>query len=207
MTKIYTLEIKLADQHNMIERTLFYWAKLYTENFKKGEEYLTLKKTITINILNFNLLSTDKFHSSYQIYEKKDLTLLTDLLDIHFIEYPKFKKHTSDLNNALHRWLLFLQEDVPERTLREVIDMDPVIANAESKLRRLSEDEETRRLYELREKYLSDLNTNLTGARRDERELIAKNLLKRFPSMSVNDVSETTGLPIQRVMEIEKEVR
>ncbi|WP_420489554.1 PD-(D/E)XK nuclease family transposase [Neobacillus niacini] len=37
---------------------------------------------------------------------------LTDLQEIHFIEFPKFEEGRYDTNNPLHCWLLFLKEDV-----------------------------------------------------------------------------------------------
>lgn len=197
------IEVQLSNQHNMIERTLFYWSKLYTENFKKGEDYTTLTKTIAINILNFDMLPINNFHSKYQLFESQEKTLLTELLEIHFIEYPKFKKYTADLNNNLHRWLLFLQEDVPEKTLEEVIEMDKTIAKAESKLKRLSADEETKRMYDLREKFLSDTKTQINGEKRE----IAKKLLKKYKAMSISDVAEMTDLPIDQIERLEREVR
>jgi len=132
---------------------------------------------------------------------------LTNLLKIHFIEYPKFKQLSHDKNNELHRWLLFLQEDVSEQTLKEVIEMDQVIKQANSKLKRLSEDEETRRMYQLREKQLADLNSNIKGAKREKAEEIAENLLRQNDSMSVEDVANATGVSFEKVKQIEKEVR
>ncbi|USK36491.1 hypothetical protein LIT25_27415 (plasmid) [Bacillus sp. F19] len=80
--------------------------------------------------------------------------------------------------------------------------MDKLVAKAEDKLRRLSADEEAIRMYQLREKYLSDQKTQVDGARIE----IAKSLLK-VPSMSVQDISKHTGLPLEKVKELEKEVR
>ncbi len=205
------IEVQLINHNNMIERTLFYWSKLYTENFKKGEEYGTLKRTITINILDFNFLPTKKFHSTYQISEVEEKIPLTDTLEIHFIEYPKFKKSKQDMNNSLDRWLLFLQEDVSKEILEEVIELDNVIEIAQSKLKRLSEDEETKRNYELREKELSDKKSQLKtatveGEMKSKKE-IAKNLFKKFESFSVIDVAEVVDLPLDVLKDIEKDAR
>lgn len=49
----------------------------------------------------------------------------------------------------------------------------------------------------------SDMKTQINGKKR----AIAKNLLKKYPSMSVEDVAETTNLPIEQVMKLEREVR
>jgi len=100
--------------------------------------------------------------------------------------------------------------------------LDQLVAKAEDKLRRLSADEETIRMYQLREKYLSDQKTQIDGARiagknegkkegkeegKTEKAIeIARNLLK-LPSMSIQDVSNHTGLSLALVKELKKEVR
>lgn len=54
--KQVNIEIQLANQYDMNKRTLYYWAKLYTEQLQEGQRYHELKKTITINILDFKFL-------------------------------------------------------------------------------------------------------------------------------------------------------
>lgn len=55
--------------------------------------------------------------------------MLTDILEIHFIEMVKFLKTQIDINNPLHRWLLFLAN--PEDKILEEIEMaDPKIKRA-----------------------------------------------------------------------------
>ena len=88
----YDIEIQLTNQKNMDKRTLFYWGKMFLEGIKKGQDYIELWKVITINILNFNFLAIDKFHSTFHLWEDswKDF-MLTDLVEIRFIELPKFR--------------------------------------------------------------------------------------------------------------------
>jgi predicted transposase/invertase (TIGR01784 family) len=107
----------------------------------------------------------EAFHSTFALLESTSKTRLTDLLEIHFIEFPKFEEISFDLNNPLHRWLLFLKEDISGDLLREVRRMDVILNQAEEKLLRLSADPETRREYELREKALSDERSRLEDAR------------------------------------------
>ena len=40
---------------NMYKRSLFYWAKIYYSQLKKGQKYRELCPVIAINILDFNL--------------------------------------------------------------------------------------------------------------------------------------------------------
>jgi predicted transposase/invertase (TIGR01784 family) len=205
------IEVQQLNQYNMIKRTLFYWSKLYTENFKARDDYKQLTKAITINILGFDLLDSESYHSSYHVYEDTTFKRLNDDLEIHFIELPKFKKIKKDLHNPLHRWLLFLQEDVEPKVLEEIISMDSVIKRAEEKLTYLSSDEEFRRLYELREKQLRDEISRINGAREEGKlegklegkKEVAKKLLKLKTPIEV--IAESTGFSKEEIMEIAKE--
>ncbi|WP_254450610.1 Rpn family recombination-promoting nuclease/putative transposase [Cohnella herbarum] len=71
-----------------------------------------------------------------------------------------------DLNNPLHRWLLFLDEKITEQQLEELVTMDSTIKTAEERLQRLSCDEETLRLYEAREEAFIEYNSAMSAARR-----------------------------------------
>ena len=52
--KLVNVEIQVKEHADYRDRTLFYWAKLYTSELKSGENYSDLKQTIAINIINFN---------------------------------------------------------------------------------------------------------------------------------------------------------
>lgn len=199
------IEVQQLNQYNMTKRTLFYWAKLYVEKFKVKADYNQLTKTITINILGFSSLEKDSFHSSYHIYEDQSKRRLSDDLEIHFIELPKFKKEMKDLTNPLHRWLLFLVEDGKSKVLEEVMMMDSLIKEAENKLARLSADPETRRLYELREKQIRDEATRMNGAKEEGEHRkaidIAKKMLnKGYP---LEDVIEMSGLSKEEIKKLQ----
>lgn len=58
--KLVNVEIQVKMEPDYRDRTLVYWAKLYTSELKSGEEYGNLKQTITINIINFNMFEWSK---------------------------------------------------------------------------------------------------------------------------------------------------
>ena len=65
---------------------MFYWAKMYTADFKAGESYDNLNKCITINIIADGFHLNDAVHSEYLLQEKRAHTLLTDVLEVHFLD-------------------------------------------------------------------------------------------------------------------------
>ena len=71
MGEKFNIEVQLLDQKNMIPRTLFYWSKLYIEDFESGNPYSSLRRVVTINILDFNLgeLRDEDFHTKFNLRE------------------------------------------------------------------------------------------------------------------------------------------
>lgn len=200
------IEVQLTDQGNMDKRTLFYWGKMYLENIKQGQDYTSLEKVITINILDFEFLGTENYQSSFHLWEdiEKDY-MLTDVVEIHFLELPKFrkKKDKEYRENAIERWLMFLEKDTPEATLKELMSLDTAIEKAEQKIEYLSSDEETMRIYYERERSLHERANMISSAeergKNDKAIEIAKNLLDVLDNETI---AVKTGLSIEEVKEL-----
>ena len=117
---------------------------------------MRLKKELWLSriMLDFSFLETKNYHSSFHLWEdfEKDY-MLTDLVEIHFIELPKFRslKNKNYKDEALQRWLTFLEKDISKEVLEELMQMEPAIKMAEDKLDFLSSDPETIELYRARE--------------------------------------------------------
>ena len=178
------IEVQLTDQRNMYKRTLFYWGRLFNECIRKGDDYRKLCKVITINILDFEYLPLEKFHSQFHLWEDQEKDhMLTDLVEIHFIEVPKFNelKEKNLKEDKLQRWLTFFYNDISKETLKELMDMDKDIKKVEERLEYLSSDEETIELYRAREKLLHERANMISSAKEEGREEekinIAKSLL------------------------------
>ncbi|MDU2123688.1 MAG: Rpn family recombination-promoting nuclease/putative transposase [Clostridium celatum] len=200
------IEVQLTDQGNMDKRTLFYWGKMYLENIKQGQDYTTLEKVITINILDFEFLGTESYQSSFHLWEdiEKDY-MLTDVVEIHFLELPKFrkKKDKDYRENAIERWLMFLEKDISETTLKELMSLDTAIEKAEQKIEYLSSDEETMRIYYERERSLHEranmISTAEARGKHDKAIEIAKNLLDVLDNETI---AIKTGLDIKEIKDL-----
>ena len=153
------IEMQVADKDNLLERILYYWARVYTRNIKKGEDYIELKKTIEILIVDFEIKQLKElgYHSKWKIIEEKDRKLiLTDDLEIHIIEIEKIKNLTEkEKNKELVKWIYFLEEPDGER-VKEYMKSDSGIKEAKGKLETMSEDERMQILADLRLKAIMD---------------------------------------------------
>ena len=85
----------------MIQRSLYYWSKLYEEQLEEGDRYGKLCRTVCINILDFKYLKNDRFHNGYRLKEIETNEELTDLEEIHFIEIFVSPPQNSKLNLTL----------------------------------------------------------------------------------------------------------
>ena len=102
------IEMQMVDEKNMIERTLFYWAGLYYTGLKRGQDYKLNNKVITINILMYNIFKKENYHTIATIRDNENNEKITDRLEIHFIELPKFLKSKEKGNKKLRQWLEFI---------------------------------------------------------------------------------------------------
>ena len=164
--EIINIEIQLKNEYNMIQRSLYYWSKLYEEQLEEGDRYDKLCRTVCINILDFKYLKNDRFHNGYRLKEIETNEELTDLEEIHFIEIPKLKKINSekDIVDVLEGWVEFLRD--PESEVVRKLEMtNKEIREAKDELYRLSRNSKERELSYLREKSLRDEISALANAK------------------------------------------
>ena len=204
--EIINIEIQLKNEYNMIQRSLYYWSKLYSEQLNEGEDYSILKRTICINILNFKYLKTRKFHSAYRLKEIYSNEELTDVAEIHFIEIPKLEDG-SDEKDMLVPWIEFLKDPESEKVRNLEMSIEE-IRQAKDELIKMSNDDTQRELYEMRAKTLKDKISALNEAERkgiqkgiQEGEKkkaieIAKSLLD---VLDVQTISLKTGLSVDEI--------
>ena len=164
--EIINIEIQLKNEYNMIQRSLYYWSKLYEEQLSEGDRYDKLSRTVCINILDFKYLKNDRFHNGYRLKEIETNEELTDLQEIHCIEIPKLKRFesTEEIVDLLEGWVEFLRDPESE-VIRKLEMSNKEIREAKDELYRLSRNSKERELYYLREKSLRDEISALANAK------------------------------------------
>lgn len=196
------VEMQIVNQYNMIRRTIYYLSKMINKQLNKGDNYSELNKTITINILDFDYLEDENFHSSYRLYEDITRRLLTDIVEIRFIELRKFANGQKDYNNKLHRWLSFLL-DPKGKEIDTLKNEDSEIREAVEVLYKISGNKEVVDLAELREKAVKDEISRLQGAKAEgkleEKLEIARNLLDILDDKTI---AAKTGLSVDDVIKL-----
>ena len=189
--------MQIREDNNFDKRAIFYWAKLVTEQLSEGMMYKELKKTISINILDYDFIpDTTEVHSCYKIINTatgKD-DRLHDVFELHYIELKKFTKTYHEIKSALDRWSSFLttahQLD-REHTPKELAS-DKNIVKAIAAIDRMFNEEE-RQVYEVRLKEYTDVASIIaSGAEKN----IAKGMEKASKAIDLATIAETTGLTV-----------
>ena len=199
----------------MTNRMLYYLSKMLGNQLCKGEYYDKLKRCVSIGVLNFDLLENENFHNKFNFRNANDNCILTDLLELHTIELPKFAKQKNlDTHDLLVDWALFLSN--PEGGYIQVLQRQvPEIQEAMEVLEMLSHDKQASELYEQRQKALRDKRSSLHHAHqgrqeglqqgRQEGECAAEKrlILNLFHSgMKLEIISKATNIPLSVIKKL-----
>ena len=149
------IEIQVTNERDMHVRAVYYNARLFTEQLGSGQDYLELKKTISIIVLDFELLPLETYHAVFHLWEDRARYCLTELIELHFLELPKLWKVRGRVDTPLSRWLMYLK-GIPDEMLEVWGMSEPMLKKARTIQEVLSQSEEARALYELRFKALHD---------------------------------------------------
>lgn len=218
---VIDIEIQASWNASFVKRTLFYWAKMYTADFKAGESYDKLHRCIAINIIADGFKLNDAIHSEYLLQEKTAHTILTDVLEIHFLDLQAAKRSkgegkTERKRGQLINWLRFIgAANKEERAM--IATTSPVLQMLNEKIDILTLSPTERKLYESRMKLKSDITTisetqfsagvergkslglvegEARGSRQKALET-ARNLL--VIGLSIENIAKATGLTVQEV--------
>ncbi|MBP2021487.1 putative transposase/invertase (TIGR01784 family) [Clostridium punense] len=198
------IEIQVLRTVSMPERSLYYWSKLYIEQIAVGESYKKLKKTIAINIVDYDYINTSKYHNIFHIMEDETKLKLTEVLEIHFIELSKLR----NVNNMdkLSQWMNFIKGDSKEVIL-EMAKVNSDIEKAYDILRTMSQDREARALYLSREMALHDEVTRREEALEEGRvTLLLEQLNRKFKGLSDDLAEKIRKLPEEKFKTLALEI-
>lgn len=210
---IVDIEIQLRDQHNMIMRSMFYAAVLYHTGLKSGEKYEENKKVIGINILKYNIFKWKKYHSKITMKEKELNIEVTDAIEIHFIELPKFLKSKNEGNKKLRQWMEFICNE-RKGEIEMAVKENKKIAKAKEEYEYLTGDDAVQRLAFLRDKWERDHNSEIAWERKkarkqglsegknEERKKIINEMLKKeFSEETIIELTKISKEELEKLKE------
>lgn len=215
---IVNIEIQIINRYNMIERTLFYWSGLYYNVLQKGEDYKEIKKVIAINILDYNEFEEGPYHEIAKLRREYLYKILTDKIEIHFIQIPKFKKQRKDMKTKLDMWMDFISQ-IDEKEVKNAMSKNKEIKKAQEEYEYLTGDEAERRIAFLREKAIRDENSIFDagkdigfkdgiekgikqGKEKEQKEMVKSMLKEKIP---IETIMKITKLSREKIEKIKRE--
>ena len=198
---IVIIEIQTYSTKNFFERTLYYWSKNYSNILKKGNKYYELKPVISINLIDDILFdkADKRMHTCYLLKEKNSNEILTDHIQMHYVEIPKFDEN-ANIKKELKNWILFLKSN-KEEDMSQLLKEDTIFEKAMKKYNYFTDNEDLLNEYDKREAYLVYQHSLMRGSKEEGREeekySIAKNLKKS--GLDIKFISENTGLSIEEI--------
>lgn len=214
------IEIQVKPEISYRKRSLYYWAKTYAETIGEAEPYEELKKTIVINIMDYDAIKeSKKLHTHFKLLEREEHFTLTEDLQIHYLEVTKLEKEIEVLE-GVELWMAFLKEagkvgneERIERLKRRSENMSKAIESLET----VSADEKMLEAYRAREKARRDEISKIAYAKKQgieqgieqgEKRAKIETAEKAFKNGADLDfVAEITDLPLEELKEIEKRVQ
>lgn len=223
---ICDVEMQVKDEKNIDSRSTYYMAKLLSDELKKSEKYIKVKKTIVINLLNFNFYKRNSYHSvAHMKFEKtkpeeyvnlgypQEDEIATEDLEMHFIEIPKFIKRNPEVKTKLEQWLWLIVggEEKIEMAEKENKEIEKAIEI----IKEMSMDPKEWELYESRRLAIMDYNTGMEQAKIDgieernkkteEKSGIIKTAKKLLEmGMKIEQISKATGLKEEEIKKLQQ---
>lgn len=209
------VEIRVLPFEVCKERILFYNNKIYEDVLKARQEYekdLTLRKIVSINILDFYLylFPESYFHNSFSIRNnKEEKKAFIDTIEWHIIDIQALKKldltlEADSLDN-LSLWTAFIKESGENDDLLKILSTkNEYLKIAYEELKRISLDEQKKLKYAERQKELYIYKEFLNETRKIDRRKLASKLLD--DGVPTKEVMEKTNLTFDELATLTNEM-
>ena len=145
----FIVEMQLLDKNDFEQRVLYYVAKSFVRQLKKGEKYTKLRKVTLLSILDFVFLENPHYLATHLILDKKTGEHKLKDFEFAFLELKKFNKPESALQTLEDKWIYFLRNAhrTPLRGIPSSLQ-DPDIEEAFEILEEIGRSEQQTMLYE-----------------------------------------------------------
>ncbi len=212
------VEMQAVSKKAFVDRTLFYWSRLYTKGLKVSQAYSRLHPTYSLIFTKFPVFGCHKrgVVTSFSIRsDKRPHFVLNNHLRMVFVELSRFKKsEVEDLLDAQDEWCYFLRESgrLSRKNARRLAGKGGDMSKAVSLLDDLSESGYESLLKETKEREYRDqlaVNELIRDEIRDEvlaegkaagMKAVALNMLKEKADLAF--ISKVTGWSIEEIKKL-----
>lgn len=195
------IEIQLTDKKDIVDTALICLSKLCVD--LKEDEFIP-KKSVLIIFLDYEYFTSEEFHTVYHFREDENYTLLSDKLEVHFIELPKFQRTSKELSNPFHRWMTFLDNLTSKELINSIKEEDDDIRKVLQRLEEIRNNSDFINIYNAREKIINEYHELIKdaeekGLRRGleigKREGLENGAIKAYRDIIIDVLKEYGPIP------------
>ena len=163
----------------------------------------------------FNIFNWKKFHSKGLLKENELNEVMTDKLELHFLELPKLIENKKEENKRLRQWLEFICNK-RKGEIEMAVKENEKIAKASQEWEYLRGDEAVKRMAFLKEKWERDWNSGMHSAeeagiekgmkkgKREEKKEIAIKMIHEKIDEEI--ISKVTNLSLDEIEKLKEEI-
>jgi predicted transposase/invertase (TIGR01784 family) len=151
----YNIEMQMVGASGFLQRVLYYWAVLHSQQLHAGDAYTATQPTISISFVNGVLFpQVPDYHLDFQLRSARHPELIfSDRQSMHLLELPKFRRQPEELADPLDVWCYFLVHGIELDTDHLPAPLrTPAVERAMEVLQMLTQNDEERERYESRHK-------------------------------------------------------
>ena len=203
---VLNIEVQAQSQKCLDRRIMYYWAKLYSNQIQRGEDYYRLRPAYVIEVMDFNFIPD----SSHYISDAQPIVSatgkpFTEDMRLFFIELPKWNALKRKASNSLERWIAFFANK-NSAEVEEYAMLDPNIHAALEAEKRFIANPDQMRDYWQREKAIMERVSELAAA---ETTGEAKGIAKVARTMlsdnvPIQQIPKYTGLSVSEIEALQK---
>ena len=205
--RVIDVEIQVEPEIPLIERLMFYQAKMITEQIGEGNDYDVIKPVINIVITDFTVVipNSQAYHHRFRFYDAENEIELTDLKEIHTLELSKLPQKSD--TTELFDWLMLIKARNREE-YEMIAKKKPVFEKVVAVVKQLSADEQARMEYDKHELWRMDYAAAMRNAARKgmekgmEKGKIEIARVMKAKGYSVSDIADLTGLSEQEIKQL-----
>ncbi len=169
--RLFDIEMQTSLPAGLSQRLAYYTASLYVGQIGEGDDYRLLRPAISICVLDAVLFrQSARIHSDFRLRSRDGSLDLTDSLQIHLLELPKYPIPSDNrvISDPVEAWMYFFRR-AAEMTIEDINQRfsSPAFTEAAQVLDMIQRTPEQRSQYELRLKAQRDERARLEQARAD----------------------------------------
>ena len=213
---IFDIEVQIA-RDEFTNRSLFYGARILSDEFKSGEKYEDMPQVRYINLLDF-IVREDNYELVQPVslmFEKEPIREASNVFKIYHIQMPVFRKKYKTLEdvkgNLFYTWLYLLDNGYKDEGEKMLANMTEGMKNFAQRYNIAINDPRLIRLYQMEQDAIRDEKSRLAFARDEglriaaigmKAEGIATDVIARITGLSINEIATLmtkTDIPLSGV--------